>query len=235
MARVSVECRIGEVAKRCICIVMTTCVYMWRFTFDSCISFIHSTSRTLHLKHNARRRPPRPSSVHLIKRPRTFCRSDGDDGQWNRMRLAPYTRDHGGQWSYVESPCTGNKQTRNMNDDDTHSTRQRCQLIVESVKWQRGVFVWWWLRVCTCGGSRLIQVCSSFIQHPAHFLSSTTPARGRHALHPFIVLNDHVLSADPTVMTTIGIVCGWHHTPVIMEARGHTLNRRVKGRSRHAI
>ena len=121
-----------------------------------------------------------------------------------------HTHDDGGRWSYVESPCTGNKQTRNVNDDDTHSTRQGCQLIVEPVKWQRGVFVWWWLRVCTCGGSRLNHVYPSFNQHSAHFLSNTTPAGVRHALPPFIVLNDHVLSADPTVMTTIAIVCGWH-------------------------
>ena len=149
----SVECRIGEVAKRCICMVVAMCVYVWWFTIDSCISFSHSTSRTLPLKHNARRRPPRPSSVHLIKRSRTFCRSDGDDDHCNRMRLAPYTRDHGGQWSYVESPCEGKKQTRNMNDDDIQSTRQGCQLNVESVRWRGGAFVCWWLRVCTCGSS----------------------------------------------------------------------------------
>ena len=147
----------------------------------------------------------------------------------------PYTRDHGGQWSYVESPREGKKQTRNMNDDNTQSTWQGCQLNVESVRLRGGSFVWWWLRVCTFGGSRLIHVCPSFNQHPAHFLSSTTRAGVRHALHPFTALNDHVRPADPTVMTTIAIVCGWHHKPVIMEASGHTLNRRVQGRSRHAI
>ena len=210
MARVSVECRIGEVANRCICIVMTTCVYVWRFTIDSSMFFSHYGPSTLPPKHNASRRPPRPSRVHRIGRSRTRCKSNGDDDHWNRMRLAPYTRDHGGQWSYVESPCKGNKQTRNMNDDDIQSTWEGCQLNVESVRWRRGAFVWWWLRVCTCGGSRLIHVYPSFIQHPAHFLSSTTPAGVRHALHPFIVLNDHVRSADPTVMTTIGIVCVWH-------------------------
>ena len=161
MARVSVECRIGEVAKRCINTVVATCVYVWRFTVDSSMFFSHSTPRTLSLMHNARGRPPRSSSVHLIKRSRTACRSDGDDDHWNRMRFAPYTRDHGGQWSYVESPCEGNKQTRNMNNDDTQSTWQGCQLNVESMRWRRSAFVWWWLRVCTCGGSRLIQVCSS--------------------------------------------------------------------------
>ena len=140
MARVSVECRIGEVAGRCICMVVATCVYMWRFTIDSCISFSHYASRTLPLKHNARRRPPRPSLVHRIERSRTVCISDGDDGQWNRMRLAPYTRDHAGQWLYVESPCKGNKQTSNMNDDDTQSTWQWCQLNVESVRWRGGAF-----------------------------------------------------------------------------------------------
>ena len=81
---------------------------------------------------------------------------------------------------------------------------------VESVRWRRGAFVWWWLRVCTYGGSRLIQVCSSVIQHPAHFLSSTMLAGVRHALPGFIVLNDHVRPADPTLMMTIAIVCGWH-------------------------
>ena len=141
MARVSVECRNGEVVKRCICIVMTTCVYMWWFTIDSCTSFIHSAPCALPPKHNARRRPPRPFSVHRIEKTRTNCRSDGDDGQWNRMRLAPYTRDHAGQWSYVESPCKGKKQTRNMNDDDTQSTWQECQLNVESMRWRRGAFV----------------------------------------------------------------------------------------------
>ena len=133
MARVSVECRIGEVAKRCIYMVVTTCVYVWRFTIDSRMFFSHVTPCTLPLKHNARRRPPRSSSVHLIERSRTFCRSDGDDDHWNRMRLAPYTRDHGGQWSYVESPCERKKQTRNINDNDTQSIWQGCQLNVESV------------------------------------------------------------------------------------------------------
>ena len=75
----------------------------------------------------------------------------------------PYTRDHGCQWSYVESPCEGKKQKRNMNDDDTQSTWQGCQLNVELMRWRGGAFVWWWLRVCTYGGSRLIQVCPSFI------------------------------------------------------------------------
>ena len=138
MARVSVECRIGKVAKRCIFTMMTTCVYVWWFTIDSCMSFIQSTPCTLPLKHNARGRPPHPSRVHRIERSRTICRSDGDGGQWNRMRLAPYTRDHGGQTSYVESPCEGNKQTRNMNDDDIQRMRQGCQLNVESVRWRRG-------------------------------------------------------------------------------------------------
>ena len=161
MARVSVECRINEVAKRFIFTMVATCVYVWRFTFESSMFFSLLTPRTLPLKHNARRRPPRPSSVHLIERLRTSCRSDGDDDHCNRMRLAPSTRDHGGQWSYVESPCRGKKQKRNMNDDDTKSTWQGCQLNVESVRWRRSAFVWWWLRVCTCGGSRLIQVLSS--------------------------------------------------------------------------
>ena len=151
MARVSVECRIGEVAKRCICMVVATCVYVWWFTVDSSMFFSHSTPRTLPLKLSVRRRPPRPSRVHRIERSRTACRSDGDDDHWNRMRFAPYTRDHGGQWSYVESPCEGKKQTRNMNDDDTQSTWEGCQLNVKSVRWQ----------VCTYGGSCSIQVCSS--------------------------------------------------------------------------
>ena len=158
---------------------------MWRFTIDSCMFFIHSTPRALSSKHIARRRPPRPSPVYLIERSRTICRSDVDDDHCNRMRFAPYTRDHGGQWSYVESPCEGKKQTRNMNNDDTQSTWQGCQVNVESMRWRRSAFVWWWLRVCTCGGSRLIHVCPSFNQHPAHFRSSTTPAGGRHALPPF--------------------------------------------------
>ena len=147
MARVSGECRINEVAKKCICIVMTTCVYVWRFTIDSCMFFSHLTPRTLPLKHNARRRPLLPSPVHRIERSRTPCRSDGDDDHCNRMRLAPYTRDHGGQWSYVESPCKGKKQTRNMNNDDTQSTWQGCQLNVESVRLRRRAFLQWWLRV----------------------------------------------------------------------------------------
>jgi len=153
MARVSVECRINEVAKRCICMVVATCVYVWRFTIDSGMFFSQSTPCTLPLKHKARGRPPRPSPVHRIERSRTCCRSNGDDDHWNRMRLAPYTRDHGGQLSYVESPCDGKKQTRNMNDDDTKSTWQRCQMNVESMRWRRGAFVCWWLRVCTCGSS----------------------------------------------------------------------------------
>ena len=143
MARVSVECRTGEVAKTCIFTMVAKCVYMWWFTIDSCMSFIHSAPCTLPPKHNARRRPPRPAPVHRIERSRTSCRSDGDDDHWNRMRLAPYTRDHGGQWSYIESPCEGNKQTRNMNNDDTQSIWQRCQLNVESVRWRRGALVWW--------------------------------------------------------------------------------------------
>ena len=136
-------------------------VYVWRFTIDSSMFFSHLTPRALPLKHNARRRPPRPSPVHRIERSRTCCRSDGDDDHCNRMRLAPSTRDHGGQWSYVESPCEGNKQTRNMNDNDIQRIRQGCQLNVESERWRRGAFVWWWLRVCTYGSSRLIQLCSS--------------------------------------------------------------------------
>ena len=81
----------------------------------------------------------------------------------------------------------------------------------------------------------MIHVYPSVIKHPAHFLSNTTPAGVYHALPGFIVLNDHVRPADSTLMTTIAIVCVWHHTPVIMEASGHTLNCRVKGTSRHAI
>ena len=161
-------------------------MYVLRFTIDSRMFFSHSTPRTLPLKNNARRRPLRPSPVHLIERPRTACRSDGDDDHCNRMRLAPYTRDHEGQWSYIESPCEGRKQTRNMNDDDIQSTWQECQLNVESMRWRRSALIRWWLRLCMCGGSRLIHACSSFIQHPAHFISNTAPAGGRYALPPFI-------------------------------------------------
>jgi len=140
MARVSVECRINELAKRFIYTVVATCVYVWRFTIDSCTSFIHSAPRTLPLKHNACRRLPRSSPVHRIERSRTFCISDGDDDHCNRMRLAPYTHDHGGQRSYVELPCKGKKQTRNGHDNDTQSTWQGCQLNVEPVRGRGGAF-----------------------------------------------------------------------------------------------
>ena len=41
MAKVSVECRINEVAKRCICMLVATCVYVWRFMIIYvCPSFI---------------------------------------------------------------------------------------------------------------------------------------------------------------------------------------------------
>ena len=160
--------------------VVATCVYVWQFTIDSIMFFSHVTPRTLSLKHNACGRPPRPSPVHLTERTRTNCRSDGDDGQWNRMRLAPYTRDHGGQWSYVESPCEGNKQTRNMNDDDTHSTSQGCQLNVEPVKVaKRCIFTM--MTTCVYVWRFTIDSCMFF----SHLTPRTLPlkhnARGRPA------------------------------------------------------